>query len=186
MTSYVANILSTYARSTDAECASGGDWYRTAHALASVLSPNDVWRAAGVIACFSARTPWGRNRALAIQAFETGQATGHIGMFCGLAQRILDGEPAMEVLKGDKTRAFTAAIATAGNSDIATIDGHAYDIADGKVWGKNRPGINKTVYRAMAEAYADAAVITAMPVCEIQAITWVTHRRILGINWRDK
>lgn len=178
---YVFNILRTYARATDADIANGVSWYPTAHGIASGLH-SDPLVAAGVLAMFSPRTPWARNLQLAQTLFETGIAPGH--MFSDYAQRIHDGEPVLSVLKGDKTRAFAQTIANAGKHDVTVIDGHAYDIADGKVWGKNRPNIGKQVYRAMDEAYHIAADITLFSHSEIQAITWVSHRRVLGMDWR--
>lgn len=179
---YVFNILRTYSRATDADIANGVSWYPAARDLASDMAPYAPLQAAGVIAIFSARTPWNRNLMLARTAFETGIAPGH--MFTGHAQRMVDGEPALSVLKGQKTRAFAQTIANGGEHDVTVIDGHAYDIADGKVWGKSRPSIGKGVYNAMDEAYHIAADITLYSPSEIQAITWVTHRRILGMDWR--
>jgi hypothetical protein len=180
---YVQNILRTYARATDTDCERGMSWYPEAQGIATDMSPTDPLRAAGVLAIFSARTPWNRNVMLARNLFLTGIAPGHI--FTEHAQRMHDGEPVMEVLKGDKTRAFANTIANGGVWDVTTIDGHAYDIADGKVWGKDRPNIGKTVYRAMDEAYHIAATVMAFEyVTQLQAITWVTHRRELGYDWR--
>jgi hypothetical protein len=178
---YVFNILRTYARATDADIADGIAWYPLAHTLAAGMS-DDTLQAAGVIAIFSARTPWDRNLMLARTAFLTGVAPGH--MFTGHAQRMVDGEPALSVLKGQKTRAFAQTIAKAGDHDVTVIDGHAYDIADGKVWGKARPSISKGVYNAMDEAYKIAASVTLYSPSEIQAITWVAHRRVIGMDWR--
>ena len=180
---YVFNILRTYARATDADVASGLAWYPTAHELASDMAPYDALQAAGVIAILSAQTPWKRNLWLAQSLFANGVLpSGH--PFADHAVRMFSGEPALSVLKGDKTRAFAQTIANAGVHDVTTIDGHAYDIADGIVWGKNRPNIGKRVYRAMDEAYRIAGEITLNSNTEIQAITWVTHRRELGMDWR--
>jgi hypothetical protein len=179
---YVFNILRTYSRATDADMERGLSWYPEAYDIASAMSL-DVLQAAGVIAILSARTPWERNVYLASSLFANGVLpSGH--PFADHAARMHAGEPALSVLKGDKTRAFAQTIANAGVHDVTTIDGHAYDIADGIVWGKNRPNIGKRVYRAMDEAYHIAASATLNSNTEIQAITWVTHRRELGMDWR--
>jgi len=179
---YVFNILRTYARATDADVADGIAWYPHAHDIARGMSA-DVLQAAGTIAILSARTPWDRNVYLARTLFLTGALpSGH--PFAGHAVRMFSGEPALSVLKGQKTRAFAQTIANAGVHDVTTIDGHAYDVADGKAWGKNRPGINKGVYNAMDEAYHIAAAVTGYSNTEIQAITWVAWRRALGMDWR--
>lgn len=178
---YVSNILRTYAYANSEDCAIGSAWYPTIQQLAIELCPENPYRSAGVLAMFSARTPWERNKQLARILFETGKAPGHI--FSSHAQRLLDGEPVFDVIKGDKTRSFTIAIATGGNGDIATIDGHAYDIADGFRWGIRRPGIGKRVYADMATAYSEAAIVTATKPNEIQAITWVAYRRMNNFDW---
>lgn len=176
------NILAVYARATDSEREHGTDWYRDAHAIAADIADGDVWRGAGVIAALSPRVRWDINIRNARRAFETGTVTGHTKVMCAQAQRILDGENALDVLKGDKVRAFCAAIATAGESDIATIDRHALEIALGKVYSdKERPTIGKRVYREMAAAYAIAAESVGISVNAMQAITWVVWRREKGI-----
>lgn len=180
---YVFNILRTYARATDADIANGVSWYPLAFELASDMSPSNPLQAAGVIAILSARTPWVRNVYLASSLFANGVLpSGH--PFADHATRMHAGEPALSVLKGQKTRAFAQTIAGAGVHDVTTIDAHAFDIADGKVWGKARPNIGKGVYRDMDEAYHIAADITLWSNTELQAITWVTHRRELGMDWR--
>lgn len=179
---YTENILRAYAFANDDDVSIGSAWYLTIQRLAIELCPDNPLQAAGVLAIFSARTPWERNKQLTRTLFETGRAPGHI--FSSHAQRIYDGEPTLEVLKGDKTRSFAIAIATGGNGEVATIDGHAYDIADGRLWGVNRPSIGKRVYADMSNAYVDAAIITDNRVNDIQAITWVYHRRVNGFDWR--
>lgn len=180
---YVFNILRTYAFATDADVAEGASWYLRAHRIASDMCPDAPLQAAGTIAILSARTPWERNVYLARTLFATGSLpSGH--PFADHAVRMFSGEPALSVLKGDKTRAFAQTIANAGRHEVTTIDGHAYDIADGYVWGKNRPNIGKRVYRAMDEAYHIAGDVSGFSNTDIQAITWVAHRRRLGMDWR--
>lgn len=182
MTTYADNILAVYARATDAERADGASWYRMAHDIAVDIANGDAWKGAGVIAAFSPMQKWDINVRNARNAFATGIATGHTKAMCAIAQRILDGEYAMDVLKGDKTRAFCAAIATAGESDIATIDRHAHDIAVNSLdFTDSTRNIGKRLYREMADAYAIAATSAGISVNAMQAITWVVWRREKGI-----
>lgn len=181
-TAYADNILSVYARATEHEREHGTDWYRDAQELAREMADGDVWKGAGVIAAFSPMQRWDINVRNAQNAFSTGIATGHTKAMCAIAQRILDGEYAMDVLKGDKTRAFCAAIATGGESDIATIDRHAHDIAVNSLdFTDNTRKIGKRLYREMANAYAIAAESVGISVNAMQAITWVVWRREKGI-----
>lgn len=188
MTDYAVNIKAVLDSALFCEVVQGSTWYADAHALALELSPEDVWRGAGVIAAFSPRQPWPINVRNARNAFATGVATGHTRVMCGIAQRILDGEPALDVLKGDKTRHFTMGIATAGKHDVACIDRHAHDIAVGHHdFTDETRKIGKTLYADMAAAYAEVAAYVDRPVCEVQAITWLTWRRVKGVwqVWRN-
>ncbi len=177
----VTNILSVYLSATDEQHAEGMTWYDDAHALALSLSPGDVWRGAGVIAAFSPMCPWNRNVALAVSAFESGIATGHTVANCRSAQAILDGTPTLEVLKGDKTRAFASAIADPAGSTIATIDRHAHDVAMGRQFTDSERKIGKRVFRTLSDAYVEAADLAGISVAQIQAITWVAWRVRIGV-----
>lgn len=182
MTDYAVNIMSVYRRAWLCEHVNGANWYADAHALALELSPDDVWRGAGVIAALSPLKQWNVNARLARNAFDTGIATGNIGMHNSIAQAILDGAHPFDVMRGDKTRSFTEAIATAGNGRIATIDRHAHDIAMAQVFTDSTRKIGKRVYRDMAAAYREVADYTGLSVNAIQAITWITWRREKGIK----
>lgn len=178
MNENVENILSVYLHASDAHVQSGMDWYSDANALALELSPADAWRGAGVIAAFSPVCPWTRNVKLARMAFETGIATGHTKVMCSQAQRILDGEHTMDVLKGEKVRAFASAIADPENSTIATIDRHAHDIAMGRRYSDEERNVGKRIFRDLSESYSIASELAGISVAQMQAITWVA--------WRDR
>lgn len=178
--SHVDNIIYVYLNATDSEITEGMEWYSNAFSLATALSPDNVWRGAGVISAFSPICPWWRNKQLAINTFETGIATGHTTMFNTFAQRIYDGEHPLMVLKGPKQRAFCAAIATNGQTDIATIDRHAYDIAMGMV--NTKRNITKNVFHQLSNAYSEAALLAGISTAQMQAITWVAWRNRKGVK----
>lgn len=170
---YCLNIMRAYRAATDAERAEGMSWYNDAHNLALELSPTDVWRGAGVIAALSPLKKWELNVRLARNAFATGIATGNIGSHNRIAQMILDGAHPLDVMRGDKTRAFTAAIADPSTSVIATIDRHAHDVAMGAVHTDADRKIGKRIFRAMSDAYVECAEYLDIGVPQIQAIVWV-------------
>lgn len=177
---YVTNIVHTYLQGTPEEIAEGAHWYDKQNALCRELCPDNVWRAAGVIAAYSPLTPWWRNRELAIDSLITGIARNDsLGMNVRAAQRILDGEHTLDVLKGDKVRAFASAIADPDNSTIATIDRHAHDIAMGRVFDNHTRKIGKRVFRTLSDAYCDAADMLGHSVAQTQAIVWVIWRNRL-------
>lgn len=181
---HMDNILRTYNARTREEHDAGMAWYDSAHALALELSPNDVWRGAGIIAAFSPLTPWNRNVILARTLVESnGTMTGGtLVNSINAASRIFHGEHTLDVLKGDKTRAFASAIADPSGSTIATIDRHAHDIAVGSSdFNDSTRKIGKRVFRELSDAYCDAAFWVGIGVCQMQAITWLTHRRVKGV-----
>lgn len=179
---YAENVVSVYRRASDAEHAEGMTWYNEAYNLAVSLSPGDPWRGAGVIACYSPLTPWWRNVELATDSLTSGVARrDFLPVMSAQAQRILDGEHPLDVLGGDKVRAFASAIATNGASDVATIDRHAHDIAMGRVFTDAERKIGKRLFRVMSAHYREAAAEVGIRTAQIQAITWVVWRREKGI-----
>jgi hypothetical protein len=175
---YCYNIMRVYRDATPDEINEGMGWYDRAHALALELSPNDVWKGAGVIAALSPLKEWKLNARLARNAFATGIATGNVPMHNANAQAILDGGHPLDVMRGDKTRAFCVAIADPANSTIATIDRHAHDVAMGRVFTDKERKIGKPLFRAMSDAYVECAEYIGIGVPQIQAITWVV--------WKDR
>lgn len=172
-------ILKVYRSATPDQHDAGMSWYNDAHNLALEIANGDVWRGAGVIAAFSPLTPWWRNVELATDSFRTGIArTDTLGNSSRAAQRIIDGEFPLDVLMGDKTRAFCENIALNGFSDNATIDVHAFSIAYGKPVPSSQMSLNKSTYKLIAESYSRAAKRENLMVTQMQAITWVV--------WRDR
>lgn len=181
MINLVENIKRTFALATDTEIANGTAWYPNARALAIDIADGNLEMGAGVIAALSPRMPWTRNVVLARQAFESGLTGGCLGANIVKANRIMAGEAPLDVLGGDKVRAFYSNIVDP-LSDAVTIDAHAFDIAMGVKYGKDRPAIGKIVFRELSEAYRAAAIDLGFMAPEIQAITWVAHRRIHNVN----
>lgn len=176
---YAENVVACFDAATDAEREAGMNWYNEAYRFALSLDSN-VWRAAGVIAALSVQKEWSLNMRLAERAYATGKVTGNFSTMNAQGQRILDGEHPMDVLGGDKVRAFCAAIATDGMSDIAVIDRHAHDIAMGRVFSDATRKIGKRLYRVMAMHYGEAAKEVGVSVNQIQAVTWVRWRNVKG------
>ena len=89
------------------------------------------------------------------------------------------------ILKGNKTIAFFRGILTDGKCDEITVDGHAFNIWRGMYTSLNEvPAISNKLYKTVSDCYRTAAVEinriegTSYSAAQIQAITWVTHRRI--------
>lgn len=178
---FAENIVSVYDRATPEDISEGMTWYEDAHAFARSLDTN-VWRAAGVIAAMSPLKRWDLNMRLATNAYATGVATGHFTDQNVKAQSILDGAAPLDVLGGDKTIAFCAAIATCGRSLTTVIDRHAYDIALNAIHNDKTRNIGKRVYATLHEHYWQASLELGITNHELQAVTWVAWRREKGIS----
>ena len=192
----VSDIIDVYNQSTAEERVAGREWYADANRLAVVLAHTPDHRpgltvagAAGVIAALSPLTPWNRNKELAVRAVSDGVASGTLGNSVRAANRILSGDHPLDVLKADKVRNFYLSIM--GSESAVCIDRHAWEVYAGKVYtNKSRPAINKGRYREASAAYRAAAeAIRALESfaedlspTRLQAITWLTWRRLKGIK----
>lgn len=182
------NIVRVWELATDAEIADGMNWYRDAHELAVKLNPADPASAAGVIAALSPMMDWGQNVRLAVRAYADGSASGALSGSVAKANRILNGEAPLDVLGGNKVRAFYGCIADP-SSDAVCIDRHAFDIAVGRVTNNaSRHALGrKGTYERFAGAYVRAASVlskrlgTPVSASEVQAVTWTVWRRLKGL-----
>lgn len=179
MTDYHTNILASLHRATEDQNEAGMTWYSRQHTLAVSLTPEDVWKGAGIIAAYSPLTPWWRNVELATDSIRAGIArTDTLPNNYKAAARMLAGEHPLDVLGGTKTRHFAENIALNGVSDKVTVDSIAYSAAVGVHHAaKKIKGFGVKVYRDIAGAYADVAGSMGLAPCQVQAIVWC--------EWRD-
>lgn len=182
------NIVRVWEQATDAELAKGINWYRDANALAVLLSPSDPSQAAGVLAALSPMMDWEQNMKLGIRAYADGSASGALFSNVEKANRILNGEAPLDVLGGNKVRAFYGCI-NDPSSESVCIDRHAFDIAVGRVTNnESRAALSrKGVYESFEKAYVRAAKVlsarlgTPVSASEVQAVTWCVWRRLKGL-----
>lgn len=180
----VDNIIDVYRRATVEQFLEGKNWYPSALKLSRELDPENVNRAAGIIAAFSPQCPWWRNVELVKRIYATGEATGHTGVQCAKAQAIFEGADPAIVLGGKKTTNFYHNIVSPLDSSTVTIDGHAFDIAIGMQTGEwaRKSLQRKGVYERFADAYRHAAILFNIPAPTMQAVTWVRWRIENGIK----
>lgn len=174
----VANILRVYREATPEQLADGIDWYTKAHSLALALDPQNVERAAGVIAALSPRMDWERNEMLAIRAYADGVASGAMTVNTNKADRIMAGEDVATVLNGPKTVAFAATIADPTDAHAVVVDRHAMSVAINRVTSDDDASLLslKGVYELYADAYRNAARKIGVSPSVVQAVAWVVWR----------
>lgn len=177
------NILAVLDEATTDELDAGTRWYVEAHDLACELDPNNVRRAAGIIAVLSPQVSWTRNAIMAREVYATGTTRG-LGASVSKARAIFNGADPDDVVSGQKVSAFYANIADPVNSPAVTVDRHAYDVARGRRGtDADRAELSlPRVYGAFVAAYERAAHASGLTPLQVQAATWVAWRRIHGIT----
>ena len=182
------------------DIAEGKQWYATANSFARELANRyDISHnvCAGVIAALSPRNKWDRNcldaeNLISVYVNAGASACDDVkvctfGKNKAKAIAILDHafdatvsvDVVTRILSGPKLREFFSCII--GLDDVC-IDGHAYSIWFGdRVTLANVPSIGVKLRRAIKSDYLTVADNNDLKGYELQAITWVTHRRIHNI-----
>jgi hypothetical protein len=186
-----------------ADIQQGKDWYQRAYDLSvSLIHTYDgltLGQAIGVIAALSPNNKWERNCADAesmIKLWHVGEDSRQAKVCTyntnkDKAARILelespDSEAIQDILSGQKVVAFYRCIS--GFKDTVCVDGHAFAIFMGeRIPTTKTPNIGKALYAAITRSYIlasersfDACGYGLTPA-EVQAVTWVTYRRLIGL-----
>ena len=197
------HIIGMLGLASAADIRQGKDWYQRAYDLSlSFMHTYEgltLGQAIGVIAALSPNNKWERNCADA----ESMIKLWHQGLdprgakVCTYntnkdkAARILemesvDTEAIQDILSGQKVVAFYRCIS--GFKDTVCVDGHAFAIFMGeRIPTTQTPNIGKALYAAITRSYIlaserslDACGHVLTPA-EVQAVTWVTYRRLIGL-----
>lgn len=180
----IANLLTAYDNASASDANDGAAWYAEAQAFAAALAAGTsltLSHAAGIVAALSPRTQWGVNMQGAsaiVNAALDGlpePIVGGLGANRSKAWRIANGENPVDVLGGQKVRAFFANIM--GDVDAVTIDVWAARAALGEYNNKTIPAGQ---YAAIADAYRLAADARGVSPMVMQATVWVYIRRTGG------
>jgi len=179
----VSNILATYASSTDQDRLEGSQWYPLAHLFAHTVGKGSVKRGAGIIAALSPQLSWAENKRLALQS-RSGRITGQTGLNCQKATDCRSGHEPLDVLGGNKVRAFYSLILNPNDSYNVVIDRHAFDCALGYVTDNRTRKIleRKGGYDYIADCYRKAAAELGILPSVLQATVWLTWRRQIRSN----
>ena len=153
----------------------GSDWYGEARAIARNMASNTgrtLSTCAGVLAAVSPRLRWGSNIKVAGALVRGEPVQGVFAANLRKAQRILNGERPLDVLGGDKVRAFYRAIM--GDPNAVVLD----------VWMMRAAGWTKATlttkeYESLAEALVADAPREGIDPADFQAVVW-THVRGSG------
>ncbi len=167
----VRRLLATYASANGNQIALGSSWYGAARKVVCELAarynaqPDAV---AGIIAALSPRVTWRRNIRLASDVLGNCYQRGAFKANLTKAMRIDSGERPLDVLRGDKVRAFYLALM--GDESSVVVD----------VWMlravKHVKGITSKTYGVIAAAIREAASVVGATAASFQAIVWTVVR----------
>lgn len=196
------NILAMYMQATPVDTQEGTIWYHNAHKICQDLANRyhlPLSTVVGVVSALSPNNKWDRNIHDAenlIRAYVCEYDYPKVCTFGSnkdkaitiLECEIDSSDNICAILKGNKTIAFFRGILTDGQCDEITVDGHAFNIWRGMYTSLNEvPAISNKLYKQVSDAYRQASETinnlegTKYSAAQIQAITWVTHRRINGV-----
>ena len=194
------NIEAVHQLATLKEQEDGQAWYPIARNICSQISKRynlELVDVIGVMASLSPRNRWERNiqdcEAIISAYIHGGKEQAEATKVCTFTKNkakaiaILElTETAqcetdiLDILKGPKMQEFYQCIK--GESEEVCIDGHAYCIWAGERTGlADVPSIGVKLRRAIKADYITVAKKLGITSSALQAITWVTWRRMYGV-----
>ena len=197
MVQHVRNILKIYDQATPCEVDAGVTWYASANAECCAIAKANslhINRVVGVVSALSPNNKWHRNLNDARNMVTTYKEGGHVEDVTVCTYRamrskawsVLDADTSelpdvLTILNGQKIKAFAECIL--GN-DTCVIDGHAYNIAQGKRLSltSDKVNVGVRVFRELQAAYVRAGKLRDLKGYEMQAITWTAWRRLHKID----
>jgi hypothetical protein len=201
----VINILQIYKQSTEDEILSGKQWYHQASDISKLMAVKyqltDI-QTAGIIAALSPGTNWSQNiidannlcsllhvgkdiHSITCTTYNKNKLKAH---YLWLNSNLTENEVFTCLLGAskhvNKTSSFFINILHPESSENVTIDRHAFRINLGIT---ELPAIALTEcrYKLMENAYKTASYKLNISAIELQAIVWLTFRRLNNII-RDK
>lgn len=169
-------------QSTTKEFKEGLNWYYDAHKFALELSELynvKLIRVCHIISLLSPQTSWEKNKKNAIY-FLNGKTDSIFSTQKTLkeCERVLNGNFLIPD-KRLKTFAFAESILTAGKTNKVVIDRHAFNVSQGRL-KPIETVITPKRYKDAQKAYEIVSNKRGLNASELQAITWVTYKRIVG------
>lgn len=180
------NILAVYSRATAEEMAAGHGWYPTAQRGCVIWSDKysvNALTIGAVIAALSPQCEWQSNLQAAL-ALVSGLPVPRVGQSRPLQANVrkatailLDRalSPDAYFIEGWKVKSFSRNLQ--GDTFAVTVDTHAGQIALNDVTATPRLG-GLSAYACFAQAYRKAAAIASIEPSAMQAVTWLTWKRL--------
>lgn len=178
-------ILKVYYAADSEAHAVGMVWYEEAHQFCLGLSSKyavDLSKVVGILSALSPGCTWDQNKKDTISALEhfihgTPIKVSTYGQFVLKARRIFGGEDVPTVLNGPKITAFYFNILRPECDEHVCVDRHAFKVARG-IGKAGAVALTKKQMRDTQEAYKIAAHQVGLRPNQLQAITWITYKKI--------
>ena len=184
------NILRYYTENNEAKV-----WYNEAKAFAKDLQEQypqySLFNIVGVISALSPQTSWTLNKVYAKRFLKDKlNATANTTANKNKANKCLEAKTICEVLtilNGNKTKAFYLNILMPNKQTSVTIDRHAIAISlqrpsKTRALSDNEARVSNNQYKALEQAYINAANKLGILPQQLQAITWVNYRELRGLT----
>jgi hypothetical protein len=179
----IVNITAVYRAATVDETQRGKLWYPMAHNIVVEWADTfgrSIANVACIVAALSPQLEWTRNLIIADDILRGNAPSigGTLQVNLRKACAIRDDratDTAGYFKQGCKVRSFAANLA--GNFEVVTVDTHAGQIAAGNPSANVRVDIWRK-YEPVASAYVEAAKRLKLQPAELQAITWLTWKRL--------
>lgn len=191
-TKIVNSILRFYDQSTNAERINGMNWYKEANELAQELATKtgySVMNICGVISALSPQTSWELNKVYLVRFMKEGmKAKANTTDNKRKALACLSAKTSDEIatiLNGNKTVNFFLNIAFPDVDSIATIDRHAVAICiqrPDNTSALDAVQMTDNQYKFIEDCYTLASNKVGIKALELQAVTWITYRRLRGLK----
>jgi hypothetical protein len=195
------HIVARFMDATSGEIEYGKQWYSIAYAIADRISLAyglNTETVAAVIAALSPNNKWERNIKDAenvVAAYMLGGVEDALNVkVCTYKKNLAKAVDCLNschcdyesLLKGPKVIEFYHSIL--GANDDVCIDGHAYSVWFGeRLTMKDVPNIGKILRQRIKDDYIIATEFIndngdeLFTPCQIQAITWVAHKRLYNV-----
>ena len=167
-------------------------WYKNAHEIAQYIADKynlSINAVIGVIACLSPAVSWHQNIVDTVGLInDPNYKCSTYGNNVKKAISIINGRTPESVLNnknsGFKTYSFYLNILHPNTSGAVTIDRHAVSVA---VKDPDSNSINtRGKYNKVADLYRRAGKKAGLLPHQVQAIVWITFRRVNNTNFSDK
>lgn len=178
ITDVFEHVMST---ASESDLVAAINWYPIAHGFCATWAQAfglETWQVAGIVAALSPQLSWQKNKEQALETIarlQNGRTLGGMQAYPAnrnKAIRIFNGENPLEVLGGNKVRAFYANLML--DTESVTIDRHATTIA---LFGldtakSGQVATTDKLYKMLAQAYKDVAAKYGISPYVVQSVTW--------------